>query len=548
MISDNELNRALTMVRRSGVAAELEAQLRANTGGAPRILPVELLFAACILVNGRDYTTADLVSVHKLLTQDLVVSTQIRLGLARKVGTEVRKLKIHQVRYLFKRIRKMLDYSPHTGRVWGAGKQSNQGRPLTQDERLDREQDFLAYLGRLLEASSSPVRTTDSQAIDATSMLSPARARQHRKALEGEDYRLDDSNFALSKPKSHDQDARHGYHTATQEKGGSSIFFGFQLLTSCAVYERGTAESSLKLIQGMSLIPANATVAAPTLRMIDEMQSRQEVATILVDRGFSIGTAENWANRVLERGVDQVFDLTGKQRGARLDHATGALMIDGWPCVPWTPKHLHSIPRPPVFTAKKPGPGADKDKVRQYLKDLGAIAEFNALQAELEPYALASNGRRKPSGSRRFHTTGYQRERATAAQRRSKVFQKSTITIEATVLPHLRQEYRWGSPSWIAAYTQRGAVEGGYGNLKTLAGEGLKRGWIRLVGLTATGLMVAFAVMHYNLRILRKWAADNGRTGDDELLALDPVIFGYETVRLDANVFPERPTGPPLAA
>jgi hypothetical protein len=69
-----------------------------------------------------------------------------------------------------------------------------------------------------------------------------------------------------------------------------------------------------------------------------------------------------------------------------------------------------------------------------------------------------------------------------------------------------------------------------------------------VVGLTATGLMVAFAVMHYNLRILRKWAEDNGRTGDDELLALDPVIFGYETVRLDASVFPERPTGPPLAA
>jgi hypothetical protein len=51
------------------------------------------------------------------------------------------------------------------------------------------------------------------------------------------------------------------------------------------------------------------------------------------------------------------------------------------------------------------------------------------------------------------------------------VFQKSTITIAATVLPHLRQEYRWGSPSWIAAYTQRSAVEGGYGNLKALAGE-----------------------------------------------------------------------------
>ena len=547
MISDSALTRALTMVRRSGVAAELETQLLANPGGAPRLLSVELLFAACILVNGRDYSTADLVSVHKLLTQDLVVSTQLRLGLAQKVGTEVHRLAIHQVRYLFKRIRKMLDYSPHTGRLWGAGAQRSLGRILTQHERINREQDFLAHIARLIEASCSPVSTTPRQAIDATSMLSHARARKHIKANKGDDYQLDNSVFASVRTRSHDKDGRHGYHTATQEKGGLSTFFGFQLLTSCAVYERSSVEHSLKLIQGMSLVPANAILGPPTLRMIDEMRTRQDVTKILVDRGFSMATADKWADPVLARGIDQVFDLSDKQRGHRVDTATGALMIDGWPCVPWTPTHLREIQRPVILSVTQPGPGADKERIRQFNKDFAALEKFKALQAELELYALASNGRRKADGSRRFHTSQYRRERATAAQRRTKVFEKATITIEATVGPHLRQEYRWGSPPWIAAYTQRGAVEGGYGNLKTLAGEGIKRGWIRVVGLTATGLMVAFAVMHYNLRILRKWAAENGRMGDDILLAPEPKIFGYQTVPLDADVSPAQ-TGPPLAA
>ncbi|HCX84661.1 MAG TPA: hypothetical protein DHV14_05905 [Micrococcales bacterium] len=99
-------------------------------------------------------------------------------------------------------------------------------------------------------------------------------------------------------------------------------------------------------------------------------------------------------------------------------------------------------------------------------------------------------------------------------------------------MPHLRQRLRWGSPEWIAEWNPRNAVESGYGNLKTLDGEGLKRGWIRVVGLTAVGLMSTFAIIHYNLRMLRKWARTTGYTGDDILLRPIPEILGYERVEL----------------
>ena len=54
------------------------------------------------------------------------------------------------------------------------------------------------------------------------------------------------------------------------------------------------------------------------------------------------------------------------------------------------------------------------------------------------------------------------------------------------------------------------------------------------VGLVATTLMLAFASVHYNLRLLTKWAAKNDRyDADPELLGFDRSVVGYELVTLD---------------
>ena len=140
------------------------------------------------------------------------------------------------------------------------------------------------------------------------------------------------------------------------------------------------------------------------------------------------------------------------------------------------------------------------------------------------------------------------RDHATKAQRRTKDVTQATITITAEVSPHLRQEHRWGSKEWVHAFAQRGAVESGYGNIKAFYGESFRRGWIRLAGLTATGLMLAFAIMHYNLRMLRSWAAKNDRTDDHETLTPDPEVIGYEPVSIDAALELADAARPPTAA
>ncbi|MCC2314023.1 hypothetical protein [Cellulomonas xiejunii] len=39
--------------------------------------------------------------------------------------------------------------------------------------------------------------------------------------------------------------------------------------------------------------------------------------------------------------------------------------------------------------------------------------------------------------------------------------------------------------------------------------------------------MTTFAVIHYNLRRLRKWAGTTGYTGDDIVLGPEPDVVGY---------------------
>jgi hypothetical protein len=157
---------------------------------------------------------------------------------------------------------------------------------------------------------------------------------------------------------------------------------------------------------------------------------------------------------------------------------------------------------------------------------------------------------RSSRGARRFQVNTYQRERATAAQRKTKVYKATrTIRIDACVKPELGQPLRWGSPEWIKAFGRRNAVESGYSNIKSPDGEGVKRGWIHLVGLVATRLMLAFAIAHYNLRMIRKWAELNERTDEHELFELEPEILGYEPVSIEAGLrMPEANAPQTLAA
>lgn len=535
MIRQGEFNRAREVVRRSGLAVDLEEKLRAGQGGAPRRLDTEVLLAACIVVFGTGQRTATLVQVHKVLTRRLVVSHQVRIGTRWKAGNEWRVITIRQVRYLFNRICELLDYSPHT-------------TTLTAEERCQREDETFHWLATLIRAAIPPgIPHATELAVDATSIRTSARPCGGLPSAEGDDdYRGDTSAFARQRGGSWDGDGRHGHQTQTAENASKS-FFGHTGIAGVGLRPRGSAFATLKLVEVFLVTPNGYNVPKPTLRMLDEyLDSGHHVDKVVVDRGFSYWEAPGWAKELLERDIDQTLDMHENDRGPRLDAATGALLIDGWPYLPWTPKHLHKIPVPPRYKVSEPKRGPKSKKWAKYLANAAALAEFRRAQAELAQYALMPNGRRRRNGSRQFKVPQFRRDLATVRHRRSKVFRQPTLVLPASIGTKLRQEYRWGSDEWIADYTRRTAIESIFGNLKARDGEGLQRGWIRVVGLAPTALMTALAIVHYNLRTVRKWAKRTGFVSDDILLQRDMPIAGYEEVPLEDT--PIGALDPPSAA
>lgn len=535
MIRQGEFNRAREVVRRSGLARDLEEKLRAGQGGAPRRLDVEVLLAACVVVFGTGQRTATLVQVHKVLTKRLVVSHQARIGTRWKVGTTWQVITIRQVRYLFHRICELLDYSPHTTN-------------LTAEERAEREDETFHWLATLIRAVvPEGIPHPTEIAVDATSIRTAARPCGGLPSAEGnDDYRGDASAYARQKSRSWDRDARHGHQTKTAENANKN-FFGHIAIAGVGLHPRTSEFATLKLVETFLVTPNGYNVPKPTLRMLDEyVDSGHRLDKIVVDRGFSHWEASSWAGELLARDIDQTLDMHQNDRGARLDPVTGVLLIDGWAYLPWTPKHLHQIPVPPRFKVSKPEDGAQPEKWATYETNAAALEGFRRAQAELAQYALAPNGRRRPDGSRQFKIPQFRRDLATARQRRMKVYKQPTLVLPASVGTKLRQEHRWGSDEWIADYTRRTDIESVFGNLKAREGEGLQRGWIRVVGLVATALMTALAIVHYNLRLLRKWAERTGYTNDDVLLQADDDIVGYEEVPTERP--PAGALDPPAAA
>lgn len=547
---DNEFRRAREVVRRSGVAREVEQRLRPGSSGAPRQLSVEVLLAACIVVHGRHFRTATFVEIHRLLTSYLGTSTQLALGTRWTSGATTRTVTYKQVRYLFKRISALYDYSPHTGRTTrpnGSTIDPKNTAPLDAEERARREREFIAAMNRLVAASRPldiPAATT--LALDASGYATAARPDYGLpEAMNEADYQSDTSAYAQQRSRSHDPDGRWDYRTETHQKGTAHLF-GSQIVAGVGVHELSSPFRSLHLFQAFALVPGGYMKAAPTLRLLDAYtEIGNPTPRLVVDRGFSNWTVETWSDELRRRGIEQIMDLHSQERGPRLDHATGVLMIDGWPYAPWTPERLHRIPAPANLVVTEPPEGASEKKKAEYRRALAALEVFRTAQEELGRYALKPNTGPRRDGSRQFKQPTYNRHLATAAQRRAKVFTQPTIVIPAAVSGKLQQRQRWGSDEWIRDFAPRSAIEGAFGRIQAKDGDGerMQRGWTRIVGLVPTALLITTALMHHNIRIARLWAERTGFESTDVLLAPDgdvspdPAISG-----------PVGSTAPPIAA
>jgi hypothetical protein len=551
-----EFDRALALVHRSGVHTQLEAILRPDgRGGRPRRLGVDVFLAGLICTVGTKKTLA-LTNVHELLTRDLARSYQTAL----RIREGFQAVTIRQVRYLLEAIEKKLAFT------------EDRAPALTAVDRAERQEALQNIYDRLLAATMAEhLPTTGAYALDDSGIDSAARGKRRRPTAatdpaasenDGEVTDTDIAEIAEETGTSFDPDARWGYRTRTYDNRTNKLF-GYKLVSLTRLAPVGSKTDLPMLVERIAFIPANASPVGPALDAIDRLRAEGKAVTeIADDRGFSYALAENWAYKLRDRGIEQVLDLHHNDRGVR--DFDGVKMIDGTPHCPATPEHLEVIIRPAQLSVPVLKANATAVERAEHTEKQKALDEFQALIAERETWAFRRVEGPDQTGKERYECpaqAGKRRcehcpisqflpagtptvENPPAAGTAPAACSQRTITVPGDVTPKIRQRLYWGGPKWIAAYNRRSRVEAGFGNIKSSKNEDVRRGWIHVVGLVKTGLMVVVAQAAANLRCLRTWAE---RTGDrtDRLSWADPEDHGFEEIE-PGGANPA--TGPPQAA
>lgn len=537
MIPAGEFARSLEYVRRTGVHTELEELLRPDgKGGRPRAIAVDVLLAAMMLTYTHSGSLL-LVDVHKTLTAELSRSVQERHGIRPRGGAAVT---VRQVRYPWNAIANKLDASVDI-------------RPeLEQPERDVRNARLQDYIDRLVASASLHLAPAPGYAADLTAVDSPARARARRVVKARRERPKPAPSADRAKPaRSADRDARFGYRTETFDNR-TEVVFGYQLLALARVGKPDTCGAEPLLFDRIAVVPANQNGVPETIAALDSLDAEgRKPAEVITDRGFSYAKPKYWAALLADRGIKQVLDMHSGDRGGRLHPTDGYLMVDGWPHCPQMPNDLKTIKRPArLSVGSRPEPKKGQSAaayvvtLKQWTADKKQLDDARDAIARRAVYRFEIHGKTS-SGARRFtcparagkvacdgcplYAGGAPRDIPTvkAPDPAPHACTQRTITVSDDVTRKLRQDTYWMSDEWIASFSRRSRVEGGFGILKKTANGGIKRGWTRQVTRVRTAFLLALAVAASNLDQLISWARASG-DHSDPLTAMDVTDHGFE--------------------
>jgi hypothetical protein len=163
MIRRCEFERALSLIRRSGVDWDIEAILRPDGhGGRPRQLRADV-FLAGLLCTVVEKKTMALTLLHKLLTRDLARSYQTDLG----VRVDSQPITLRQVRYLLEAIERKLAFT------------EDRAPDLSQVDRIERSEALQRIYDRILAATTPDhLPASGAYATDASAISSAARGKR----------------------------------------------------------------------------------------------------------------------------------------------------------------------------------------------------------------------------------------------------------------------------------------------------------------------------------------------------------------------------------
>jgi hypothetical protein len=329
--------------------------------------------------------------------------------------------------------------------------------------------------------------------------------------------------------KQHDPDAAWG--TKTAKDGGEESFYGYHEHTLVRVPTGNQPkDTEPRLIARFELTPADDDIVEVSLSLLDRLPTPASV--LIADRHYQYKAVQRWRDQLVERGIEQVFDLRADQHGfTELNHTRWAA---GWPHCPATPDHYGTIPRPAANATTKekqtfrrrinlrqqyafrrvtsPDPdGTARWECPALAGSIGCPLRPGTVEAHMELGGTIIDNPPDPT-SPDFPTCCSQR----------------TITLKPGPLRKLIQTHYWGSETWEHEYAKRTYVEGSYGNRKNPSTEDLRRGHLRITGIAAVQVATAMSAAAYNLRILRNWHQRTNLGNDNHpLLQADQEFYGW---------------------
>jgi len=466
----------------------------APTRGRPRKIALDVI-ARCVMV-------------HSILVPESQAMTRITDTLWTTLSPSQRfNLGLHQVDPTYARVRssilalvrlldqvRLLGQQPsaatyehpevdaRTGDV--ADCQSGDGRPpVTLDELA---------CALLNAAIPNSVATTGSMAIDGTDIETCAHAP----------YGTADDD----RPACWDPDARFGHRTSTTNHPGD-LYLGYAAHLATDIPAIGAPPVS-HLARGLVLRPANHASAAAGIDLLTIMQLDHGVTECVADRGYTMATAEHFAEPAHQLGISIDMDLHTYQQTQHPGPKPGTLWVDGTLYSTALPERLHHIAAPSLTqTAAEKAALRDLfDKRRPYEMRPLTTPTADGVQ---RPRGPARRGRLRcpnvPKSMRAPHTTPL-----TGCTRDQPCGCGLTVTVHRHEHQRDRQRLPWQSTAWFDSYGRRVGIESLNASVRGHHAN-INRGYIRVVGLAPVTTLLAFGLAGMNTRILNAWYTSRGQ-------------------------------------
>ncbi len=348
----------------------------------------------------------------------------------------------------------------------------------------------------LIQASLPPeFERPSAVAIDGTDVESFARAHEPQVDALGRKFY------------SFDRDARWGHRTGTSRRP-TEHFFGYE--AHIATYAPTVGGSPVpQVAAGLALRPGIRDRITACLNIADAVPTFTE---ILLDRGYTTAKGTRLAGPLRDRDISLTMDLHKTQRVVRPGPAAGMLWVDGSLYSSALPERLRALDPP------EPGMTAGEKARRR-----------EAFDAR-EPYRFIAHGKRnKGRRTQRFrgpavdgHPFKVRCPNTPASMRMPHTIPTTTciqdepcgcgktVTVHDSEHERDRQHHPWQSTRWALSFNRRSLVEGIIG-ANRFQNLNVNRGFFRMTGLIATGMLLAITLIGHNLVRLHAWHTVRGR-------------------------------------